>query len=355
VFLSGETMNLKQLAEKLGVEFKGPGDIEISRLRDLEHLSEDGVPEENELFFVESKKVLRNHPRVVENGVVLTTTSLADKFEKALISPDQNVRLVFIELLNQFSDVPEFPSGISEEPRIHPSAKIAPTATILTGAIIMEGAVIGENCRIFPGVVIEPFAEIGDDTVLRPNVVISYRCVVGKRCIVHGSTVIGADGFGFHDQDGKRYKIPQIGNVVIEDDVEIGSGCTIDRAAIESTRIGAQTKIDDQVHIAHNCRVGRLCYLAGHSGLAGSVQMGDGVFVSGNVAISDHVKVAPGSIIMGMSGVVKDTEPGKFYFGIPARPAKEMHRMTSALSKLPGMMSKFREMEEKLEKACLAA
>jgi UDP-3-O-[3-hydroxymyristoyl] glucosamine N-acyltransferase len=340
-------MDLQKLAEKLGLEFKGPGDYNITRLRDLEHMATDGTPEENQLYFVEKKKYLRSHPRITEGGAVLVPQSLAGSFPRALIAPDDKIRLAFIELLQLFDNAPTFPAGSAEGPRLHPKAKIAASATVHPGATVMEGAVIGENCQLYPGVVVEPFAQIGDGTILRPNVVISYHCVIGKRCIIHAASVIGADGFGFHDQGGKRYKIPQIGNVTIADDVEIGAGSTVDRAAIETTSIGEHTKIDDQVHIAHNCRVGRYIYIAGQSGLAGSVVMGDGSMISGNVAISDHVTLAPRSIIMGMSGVAKDTEPGQFYFGVPARPAKEAHRMNAALVKLPDLLKRVRTLEER--------
>ncbi len=341
-------MNLKQFAEILGVEFKGPADYEITRLRDLEHLAEDALPEENQLYFVEKKKNLKSHPRIVEKGAVLTTQSLAGQFERALIAPDKDVRQYFIKLLEHFDQSPKFAEGVSGDPLIHPSANIAKSAAILPGVVIMEGAVIGENCRLYPGVVIEPFAEIQDDAILYPNVVIGYKCVVGKRNIIHGGTVIGADGFGFHDQDGKRYRVPQIGNVVLEDDVEIGASATVDRATIETTRIGMMTKIDDQAHVGHNCRIGRFCYIVGNSAIGGSVTMGDGAMISGMVIVNPQSKVAAGSIVMGMSGVAKDTEPGKIYFGTPARPAKEMHRMNAALAKLPEMMTRFRELEKKL-------
>jgi UDP-3-O-[3-hydroxymyristoyl] glucosamine N-acyltransferase len=341
-------MNLKELAGKLGLEFKGPGDYEIKGVRDLEHLAADAVPEENYVYFVESKKVLKNHPRVGEKGAILTTQSLAGNFERAMISPDKDVRLGFIDLLKLFDTSPSFEAGVSDAPRIHPTAKIASSASILPGAVVMEGAVIGKNCRIYPGVVVEPFAEVMDDTTLHSNVVIGYRCVIGKRCIIHGGTVIGADGFGFHDQDGKRYKIPQIGNVVLDDDVEVGASCTIDRATIETTKIGTQTKLDDQVHIGHNCRLGRFIYIVGNSALGGSVEMGDGAMISGMVIIKPQLKIAKGSIVMGHSAVAKDTEPGKMYFGTPARPAKEMHRINASLAKVPEAMSQIRALEKKL-------
>ncbi len=211
----------------------------------------------------------------------------------------------------------------------------------------MEGANIGERCTLYPGVVVEPNAQIGEGTVLFPCVVIGHHCVIGKNGIIHGGTVIGADGFGFYDQPGKRYKIPQIGNVVTADEVEIGASCTVDRATIESTRIGAHTKLDDQVHVGHNSQLGRFIYIVGNSAIGGSVTIGDGAMISGMVIVKDHLKIGAGSIVMGMSGVAQDTEPKTAYFGIPARPAKQMHRMNAALEKLPDLLAKVRTLEDK--------
>ena len=191
-------------------------------------------------------------------------------------------------------------------------------------------------------------AEIGDGTVLYPNAVVGHHCVIGPRCIVHGGSVIGADGFGFYDDLGGRHKIPQIGNVVIDDDVEIGANCTVDRATIESTTIGAQTKIDDQVHIAHNCQIGRFVYIAGNTALAGSVVVEDGVMISGAVAIRDHVRLAEGTMVGAMSGVASHTLAKQAYLGIPARPAHEMRRMLAALTMLPKLIARVRELEAKL-------
>src|SRR4029077_14919768 len=142
--------------------------------------------------------------------------------------------------------------------------------------------------------------------------------------------------------------IPHIGNVIIGDEVEIGASCTVDRATIESTRIGAYTKLDDQVHVGHNAQLGRFIYIVGNSAIRGSVTIGDGAMISGMVIVKDHLKIAPGSIVMGMSGVAQDTEPKTAYFGIPARPAKQMPRMNAALEKLPDPLLKVRELEDRL-------
>ena len=342
-------MTLQKTAELLAIEARGTADYPIKGVRDIERLSSDQGLEENYIYFIESLAVFKRHPKAVEGGAVLTIPALADKFHHALVAPERDVRLAFIKLLKHFDKTPTFEPGISSQARVHASAKIAESAVILAGATVMQDATIGARCTLYPGVVIEPFAEIGEGSILYPCVVIGHHCVIGKNNIIHGGTVIGADGFGFYDQPGQRYKIPQIGSVIIDDDVEIGAGCTVDRATIESTRIGAHTKLDDQVHIGHNSQLGRFIYVVGNSAIGGSVIVGDGAMISGMVIIKDHLKIAAGSIIMGMSGVAQDTEPKTAYFGIPARPAKQMHRINAALEKLPDLLTKVRVLEETLK------
>lgn len=342
-------MNLQELARRLDVGMQGPADYRIDGLRDVETLSPEQGLVDHCVYFIETPAVLKRHPKALESGaVVLTTPQLAPKFRVALVAPEGGARLALIALLKAFDTAPKFAAGISPDARVHVSAKIAESASVLAGAVVMEGAVVGERCVLYPGVVIEPFARIGDDTVLGSCVVVGHRCEIGKHCILHGGAVIGADGFGFYDDASGRHKIPQIGNVVIADHVEIGASSTVDRATIESTTIGEHTKLDDQVHVGHNCRVGRHVYLVGNTAVGGSVTIEDGAMISGMCIVKDHLTIAKGTIVMGFSAVAQDTEPKTAYFGVPARPAKQMHRMTAALERLPELLVRFRELEEKL-------
>jgi UDP-3-O-[3-hydroxymyristoyl] glucosamine N-acyltransferase len=342
-------MNLSTLAGLLKAEFRGPEDYEIGGLRDIERLAPEDALQDHRVYFIESPAVLKRHPKAAEKGAVLTTSALAHHFPRALVVAEGQARLALIALLKHFDRAPVFAAGVSPEARIHPKAAVDASATILPGAVVMEGAVIGARCVVHPGAVVEPFAEIGADTVLRATVVIGHHCVIGRSCLIHSGTVIGADGFGFYDQPGTRHKIPHIGNVVIADHVEIGASSTVDRATIESTRIGEHTKLDDQVHIGHNCQIGRFIYIVGNTAVGGSVVMGDGAMISGMVIIKDHLNIAPGTIVMGLSGVAQDTEPKTAYFGTPARPARQMHKMNAALERLPELIAKVRELEEKLK------
>jgi UDP-3-O-[3-hydroxymyristoyl] glucosamine N-acyltransferase len=284
---------------------------------------------------------------MAEHAAVLTTAPLAGQFRRALVCTE-DIRLAFIKVLNLFDKTPAFQPGISGAAQVDASARIAPSAAVLPGAVVMANAVIGPGCVLYPGVVVEPYAEVGEGTLLYPCAVVGHHCVVGRHCIIYGGAVIGADGFGYYDRPGQRHKIPQIGNVVISDHVEIGAGCTIDRATIESTTVGTYTKIDDQVHIGHNCRIGRYIYIIGNSAIGGSVVIEDGAMISGMVIVKDHVRVAKGSGVMGMSGLAQDTEPGQAYFGTPALPAREAHKMHAALRRLPELIAKVRKLEEQL-------
>lgn len=347
----GSITTLQELGRMLGASVKGEADYAIKGLGDIERLSAEQALQDNHLYFIESKAVLKRHPLAGRNGAVLTTAELADQFPRALVAAD-NARLAFFALLSHFDRAPKFAHGVSPEARVGLTAKIAPTASILPGAVVMEGALVGPDCVIYPGAVIETRASIGEGSVIHSNVVIGHDCVVGKRCIIHGCTVIGADGFGFYDLPAARHKVPHIGNVVIADDVELGASCTVDRATIESTTIGTHTKLDDQVHIGHNCRVGRFVYIVGNSALGGSVVVEDGAMISGMVIVKDHLKIAAGSIVLGMSAVAQDTQSKQAYFGIPARPAREMHRMHASLAKLPELLAKVRDLEAKLMEKC---
>ncbi len=340
-------ITLEELGRLLGAEIKGAGDYAVAGIRDIERLSAEQPLEEHCLYFVESRAVLKRHPLAAGNGVILTTAELAEQFPRAVIVSG-DARLAFFKALSHFDRAPAFAPGVGPRALVDSSAQIDPTASVLDGAVVMARAVIGPACVIYPGAVIEPAAVIGEGTVIRSNVVIGHACVIGKRCLIHSATVIGADGFGFYDRPGMRHKVPHIGNVVIADDVELGASCTVDRATVESTTIGRFTKLDDQVHIGHNCQVGRFVYIVGNSALGGSVVVEDGAMISGMVVVKDHLKIAAGSIVMGMSAVLQDTEPKQHYFGIPARNAREMHKMNAALARLPELLVKFRAIEAKL-------
>jgi len=343
-------MKLAELAEKIGGKVAGDGTVEIRGLRDLELIrlhDKSALPQKGYIYFVESKKVLNEHPESREAEAILTIPALAGSFKNAIVVDAAAPRIAFIKLLELFESVP---SPVPAKPGaafIAETAKVDASAIIMHGAVILDHAEIGPRSVIHPNAVIEQQVKIGADTVIHPNVVIKHACVIGDHCIIHSATVIGADGFGFYDNDGVRYKIPQIGNVIIGNHVEMGAHVSVDRATIESTTIGDYTKFDDKVHVGHNCQVGKYVYMAGSSNLAGSVTLEDNVIIGGLCAVNNKVTVAKGTLVMGFTGMAQDSEAGGIYFGIPARPVREMHKINNSLQFLPELLKRVSALEEK--------
>jgi len=344
-------MKLSELATKLEGELKGNGNIEIRGVRDLELIrvtNHEAEPQKGFLYFVESKKNFNAHPESKNCDALLTTPALAGNFANAIVVPEPQARLAFIRLLELFEKIPAPVAAEKGGAYIAPDAHVDTSATVMPGAVILSGASVGAHSVIHPNAVLEQDVKIGAHTVIHPNVVVKHGCVVGEHCIIHSATVIGADGFGFYDKDGVRYKIPQIGNVVVGNHVEMGASVTVDRATIESTVIGDYTKFDDQVHVGHNCQVGKYVYIAGNTVLAGSVVVEDNVTLGGQTAVSGKVLLRKGSLVMGMSAMAADSEPGTMYFGIPARPAREMHKINGSLVYVPELLKRVAAIEEKL-------
>ncbi|MBS0618632.1 MAG: UDP-3-O-(3-hydroxymyristoyl)glucosamine N-acyltransferase [Spirochaetes bacterium] len=344
-------MKLSELAKKLEGELKGDGNLQIQGVRDLELIrvtNPEAEPQRGFLYFVESKKNFNAHPESKNCDALLTTSALAGNFTNAIVVPEPQARLAFIRLLELFEKIPAPVVAEKGGAYIAPGAHVDASAIVMHGAVILSGASVGAHSVIHPNAVIEQDVKIGAHTVIHPNVVVKHGCTIGDHCIIHSATVIGADGFGFFDKDGVRYKIPQIGNVIVGNHVEMGASVTVDRATIEATTIGDYTKFDDQVHVGHNCQVGKYVYIAGNTVLAGSVVVEDNVTLGGQTAISGKVLLRKGSLVMGMSAMAADAEPGTMYFGIPARPAREMHKINGSLVYVPELLKRVTAIEEKL-------
>jgi UDP-3-O-[3-hydroxymyristoyl] glucosamine N-acyltransferase len=215
--------------------------------------------------------------------------------------------------------------------------------------VIGAGCEIGDRCVIGPGCYLGPDVRLGADALIEANVTLHRDTRLGERCILHSGTVIGGDGFGFAWDGSGHRKIPQLGRVVIEEDVEIGCNCCVDRATLGETRIRRGTKIDNLVQVAHNTDIGAHVILVSQAGVAGSSKVGSGAIIAGQVAISDHVEVGAGARVGGQSGVTKDVPAGASVFGTPARPIKETLRELAALAQLPALLKRIKTQGQELE------
>jgi len=222
---------------------------------------------------------------------------------------------------------------------VHPTAEIGKEVEIGPCVVIDRDCVLGDNCSIGAGSVLGPGVVIGSDCFIHSNVTLLADTVLGSKVVIHSGTVLGSDGFGFvPDPGGKHKKIPQNGNVIIGNSVEIGANCTIDRAVTGSTRIGDHTKLDNLIQVAHNVCIGRGCFIAAQTGIAGSTVVGNGVVFGGQAGIGGHIVINDGAIIAAKSGVTKEVAAGTTVSGNPARPHMETLRLGAAVSRLPGII-----------------
>lgn len=269
-------------------------------------------------------------------GVVLVAEAFAASVPKtavAIVCPQPT--LAFAKVANAL-----YPDAGLIWPKAKPPVhKIAPTARVGEGTVIApdvflgEGVEIGNDCVIGPGSVIGRGVQIGRNTLIGPHVSISHA-LLGDRCIVHAGTRIGQDGFSYVSGAAGHFKIPQLGRVIVQDDVEAGANVTIDRGALADTVIGEGSKIDNMVHIGHNNRIGRRCIVIAQTGIAGSCEVGDFAVLGGQVGVGDHLKIGAGAFVASKSGVTRNLEAGKVYAGYPAHPIEQWRREVGTLARL---------------------
>jgi UDP-3-O-[3-hydroxymyristoyl] glucosamine N-acyltransferase len=245
--------------------------------------------------------------------------------------------------------IPRPPAGVDAAARVAASAALGEGVAVAPFVFVGENAKIGARTVLHSGVHVGADTVVGEDCELFPNVVVRERCVLGDRVVIHAGSIIGSDGFGYRWDGAKHAKIPQIGRVEIEDDVEIGSCVCVDRAKFAATRIGRGSKIDNLVQIAHNCVLGPHCIMAGQSGVAGSVVLGSNVMLGGQCAVRDHVHMADGSMLGPCSGAMDDVEPRQVVTGLPAIPHRQFLREQAAMRHLPELRSEIRRLQEQVE------
>ncbi len=316
---------LADLAALVGGEVRGDGGLGITGVATLAEAGPD------QLSFVTNARY-RRQAETSRAGALLVGPGVEVAGRTLLVAPDPYLALA--RILAELHPAPQVAPGV------HPTAVVAAGAVVDPAAHVAAHAVVGEGSRIAAGAVVGAGSVIGRDcavgegTVLHPRVVLYDRTVVGARCILHGGVVLGSDGFGFASHGGRHEKIPQVGRVVVEDEVEIGANSTVDRATLAETRIGAGTKIDNLVQVGHNVTIGRGCILVSQSGIAGSSELGDYVVVAGQSGVAGHLKVGAGVRVAAKSAVLQDVEAGLQVAGTPAVPAGKWRRQQALLGRL---------------------
>lgn len=331
-------MKLRELAELLDGEVRGDETIEITGATGI---SDAG---EKDITFLTNSKLVKEI-RMSRAAAVLVKDFVPD-LAKAQVRT-KNPLYAFAKLLSHFYVRRIAPGGISKNAFISGEAEIAPDVTISDFSYISGRARICSGAVIFPGVFIGEDCVIGHDCIIYPNVTIRENTVIGDRVIIHPNAVIGSDGFGYVFEDGRHNKIPQVGNVRIEDDVEIGAGATIDRATTGTTVIGRGTKIDNLVQVGHNVQVGRNVILVAQVGIGGSSSIGDGSMLGGQAGVADHASVEAGTMIAAKSGVMGEVKRG-VYGGAPIIPHREWLRAAAIFNKLPELKKRIEDLEKRL-------
>lgn len=303
------------------------------------------------LTFIENSRRLRRLEGLTP-GALIVPTDAVEVAQRSLTCPLIAVadpQGAFIAIMLAFRPLTaRETTGISPQAQIHPTARIGAGTNVHSNAVIEAGVVIGANCDIHAGVVVRGNSILGDEVTLHPNTVLYPGTRLGNRVIIHANAVIGADGFGYRFQQGQFIRIPHTGIVRIEDDVEIGACTTIDRAMVGETVIGAGSKIDNLVMIAHNCRIGKHNAFASQVGFAGSITTGDYVRCAGQVGIADHLKIGDRATLGAKAGVMVDIEAGTTQLGAPCLPDKEQFRIMLATHRLPELVKRVTELEQKL-------
>jgi len=343
------TFTLAELGARVGGVVAGDGAIEIAQVAPLE----DAGPGDISFF---SNKKYRQAFEASRAGAVVVEPEEEVPAGRAVLRT-KNAYLAFAKISTLFHPPVQAMPAVAEQAYVHPSARVHPSAEVMPFAFVGPGATVGARCVLFPGVYVGPGALLGDDCVLWPNAVVRDRCVLGKRVVLEPGCVVGSDGFGFaFDPEGeggsgpRHYKVPQIGIVVVEDDVELGANTCVDRATLGKTVVGRGAKIDNLVQLAHNVQVGPLSILVSQVGIAGSTKLGAGVIAAGQVGIVGHVTIGDGAQLAAQSGIMNDIEAGATVLGSPSRDKGEYLRVQAALSKLPELLKRVRELEKHIEK-----
>lgn len=330
---------LKELAEYLCGIVKGDESCTINGLAPLDAAGPDKIT-----FLANPKYAAK----VAETkaGAVLMAPG-AESYGRNVIEV-ANPYLAFAKLLGLFYVQPHPPLGVMPGACVGENVSLGDGISVHPGAVIGNNVKIGDHCVLYPGVVVYDGVSIGNDTVLHANAVIRERCRIGNRCVIQPGAVIGSDGFGYAPDGRGYYPIPQIGIVVLEDDVEIGANSCIDRAALEVTLVKRGTKIDNLVQVAHNCQIGEDTMICSQVGISGSSKIGNHVTLTGQVGVAGHLTIGDNVMVGAKSGIPNSLAANAGYSGIPVQPHKEWLRSMAVVAKLPELKKSVSALEKRI-------
>ncbi len=332
-------MKLEEIADLVGGTVRGDGALEIQGVAGIEDAREDDIT------FVTQKKYVDSLKRSKAAAVLVAREIDTGKAQVITANPT----LAFARLLNTFHPPRPSRPGIDDRAVIGENVMLGQNVTLSPFVWVGNNVTIGDHTVLHPGVVVGDDSQIGHHTTLHPQVTLYPETVVGNHVILHAGVVVGADGFGYTpDEQGRHYKIPQVGRVILEDHVEVGANTCIDRATQGATRIGEGTKIDNLVQVAHNCTLGDHSILVAQVGLAGSCTLGHHVTLAGQVGLADHVTIGPQAILAAQSGTFRDIEEKGVYGGSPSVPLNTWKKYVTVLPKLPDLTRKVKDLEARL-------
>jgi len=337
----GTILTIGEVAEHIGARLVGSGSATVSGVNSIEQAG----PEHLSFITADKRagKVTESKAAAVIVGKKIENVAVAQLVV-------DNVEAALITVLNLFAPKLTSPCGVHSTAVVEKSATIADNVAVGPAAYISHGVTIDAGTIIGAGCTIGENSTIGTNCHLDANVVVYHNCKIGNNCIIQANTTIGSVGFGYYVIDGRPKLIPHNGGVVIEDCVEIGAGTCVDRAKFGNTVIGAGTKIDNLVHIAHNVEIGKCCLIAGMAGISGSCRLGDGVVLAGQVGVADHIEIGRGAVIGAASGVTTNITTGQQVLGMPAVDARKELQIWALRKRLPEMTKKLKGIIKRLDK-----
>ncbi|SHI87014.1 UDP-3-O-(3-hydroxymyristoyl)glucosamine N-acyltransferase [Propionispora hippei] len=331
-------MELREIAELVGGSVVGDETVEIRGVTNIEEAGSGDIT-----FAVPPHL----EKAAASQAAAVIIPSDISQFAKPAVRVD-NPRMAFAKLLEHFTP------PVAVERGVHPSAVIGnrvvlgQNVAIMAHVVLADDVVIGDNTVIYPHSYIGAGVVIGSDTLIYSNVSIREGCQIGSRVILQNGAVIGSDGFGFVTIQGRHHKVPQVGNVIIGDDVEVGANTAIDRATTSSTVVNRGTKIDNLVHLGHNVVIGENCFVVALTGISGSTKVGNQVTFAGQVGSTGHITIGDNCVFAARAGIIGDVAPNSFFAGFPARPHKEWLRAEAYINKLPDLVKKVKELEKRV-------